>query len=126
MQAGFEAVIGLEVHVQLLTRSKMFCACRNEYGGIPNSRTCPVCLGLPGSLPVLNGEAVRMAIALGLALEGRIQEHSGFYRKQYFYPDLHKGYQITQGPVAVVEGGQLRIPGEDEQDSGVNAKSVPG
>jgi aspartyl-tRNA(Asn)/glutamyl-tRNA(Gln) amidotransferase subunit B len=98
--------------VQLLTRSKMFCACRNEYGGIPNSRTCPVCLGLPGSLPVLNGEAVRMAIALGLALEGRIQEHSGFYRKQYFYPDLPKGYQITQGPVAVVEGGQLRIPGD--------------
>ena len=111
MRAGFEAVIGLEVHVQLLTRSKMFCACPNAYGGQPNSRTCPVCLGLPGSLPVLNGEAVRMAIALGLALEGTIQARSTFYRKQYFYPDLPKGYQITQGPVAVVEGGRLTIPG---------------
>ena len=114
MKQGFEAVIGLEVHVQLLTRSKMFCACRNEYGGVPNSRTCPVCLGLPGSLPVLNGEAVRMAIALGLALGGRIRERSTFYRKQYFYPDLPKGYQITQGPEAVVEGGQVRIPGDPQ------------
>jgi len=114
MVAGFEAVIGLEIHVQLLTRSKMFCACRNEYGGAPNSRTCPVCLGLPGALPVLNREAVRMALALGLALEGRIRDRSTFYRKQYFYPDLPKGYQITQGPVAVVEWGTLSIPGDPE------------
>ena len=112
MESGFEAVIGLEIHVQLLTRSKMFCACRNEYGGAPNSRTCPVCLALPGALPVLNGEAVRMAIALGLAVGGRIQERSSFYRKQYFYPDLPKGYQITQGPVAVVEDGAISIPGD--------------
>ena len=112
MRAGFEAVIGLEVHVQLLTRSKLFCACPNAYGGAPNSRTCPVCLGLPGSLPVLNGAAVRMAVALGLALEGTIQPRSTFYRKQYFYPDLPKGYQITQGPVAVVEGGRLAVPGD--------------
>jgi len=112
MEAGLEAVIGLEVHVQLLTRSKMFCACRNEYGGAPNVRTCPVCLGLPGALPVINAEAVRMAVALGLALEGEIRERSVFYRKQYFYPDLPKGYQITQGPVAVVERGRLRIPGD--------------
>jgi aspartyl-tRNA(Asn)/glutamyl-tRNA(Gln) amidotransferase subunit B len=112
MNAGYEAVIGLEVHVQLLTRSKMFCACRNEYGGLPNGHTCPVCLGLPGALPVINGEAVRMAIALGLAVGGTIRERSVFYRKQYFYPDLPKGYQITQGPVAVVEDGHLMIPGD--------------
>ena len=112
MDPGFEAVIGLEVHVQLRTRSKMFCACRNEYGGAPNSRTCPVCLGLPGALPVLNGAAVAAALALGLAVDATLRTRSTFYRKQYFYPDLPKGYQITQGPVAVVEGGRLRIPGD--------------
>src|SRR5664279_5255539 len=112
MKPGYEAVIGLEVHVQLRTRSKMFCACPNIYGAAPNSHTCPVCLGLPGTLPTLNGEAVRMAITLGLAVEARIQPTSAFYRKQYFYPDLPKGYQITQGPVAIVEDGHLDIPGD--------------
>jgi aspartyl-tRNA(Asn)/glutamyl-tRNA(Gln) amidotransferase subunit B len=109
---GFEAIIGLEVHVQLLTRSKMFCSCENRYGGAPNSRTCPVCLALPGALPVVNDEAVKMAIALGLGIHGAIRERSVFYRKQYFYPDLPKGYQITQGPVAVVENGWLEIQGD--------------
>ncbi|HLO65773.1 MAG TPA: Asp-tRNA(Asn)/Glu-tRNA(Gln) amidotransferase subunit GatB [Holophaga sp.] len=112
MHPAFEAVIGLEVHVQLLTRSKMFCPCPNAYGGEPNSRTCPVCLGLPGALPTLNGEAVRGALRLGLALGATIRERSTFYRKQYFYPDLPKGYQITQGPVALVEEGGLDIPGD--------------
>jgi aspartyl-tRNA(Asn)/glutamyl-tRNA(Gln) amidotransferase subunit B len=111
-QPGYEAVIGLEVHVQLLTRSKMFCACENSYGGEPNSRTCPVCLALPGALPVVNDQAVKMAIALGLGIHGEIRERSSFFRKQYFYPDLPKGYQITQGPVAVVENGWLEIPGD--------------
>jgi aspartyl-tRNA(Asn)/glutamyl-tRNA(Gln) amidotransferase subunit B len=112
MKPGFEAVIGLEVHVQLRTRSKMFCPCLNAYGGEPNARTCPVCLGLPGALPTLNGEAVHAALLLGLALDATLRERSVFYRKQYFYPDLPKGYQITQGPVAVVERGSLLIPGD--------------
>ncbi|BDU75037.1 Asp-tRNA(Asn)/Glu-tRNA(Gln) amidotransferase subunit GatB [Mesoterricola silvestris] len=112
MNPGFEAVIGLEVHIQLSTRSKMFCACPNAHGGEPNSRTCPVCLGLPGALPALNAAAVSAALRLGLAVGAEIRPRSTFYRKQYFYPDLPKGYQITQGPVAIVENGHVTIPGD--------------
>jgi aspartyl-tRNA(Asn)/glutamyl-tRNA(Gln) amidotransferase subunit B len=112
MKLGYEAVIGLEVHVQLRTRTKMFCACPNRYGGLPNTRTCPICLGLPGALPALNREAVDMGLRLGAALGARVSPLSTFYRKQYFYADLPKGYQITQGPVALVMDGHLSIPGD--------------
>ncbi|HET8714707.1 MAG TPA: Asp-tRNA(Asn)/Glu-tRNA(Gln) amidotransferase GatCAB subunit B, partial [Holophagaceae bacterium] len=112
MQPGYEAVIGLEVHVQLRTRTKLFCACPNRYGAEPNSLTCPVCLALPGTLPTLNGEAVALALRLGAALGCDVSPASAFYRKQYVYPDLPKGYQITQGPVALLMGGSLEIPGD--------------
>src|SRR3954469_13609257 len=92
----YEPVIGLEVHAQLLTKSKLFCSCSTDFGGEPNTNVCPVCLGLPGSLPVLNEQAVKFAVQTGLALDCTIHERSIFARKNYFYPDLPKGYQISQ------------------------------
>src|SRR3989304_4098071 len=92
----YEAVIGLEVHAQLLTASKIFCGCSTRFGEAPNSQTCPVCLGLPGVLPVLNKKAVEFAIRTALAVRGLIAAHSIFARKNYFYPDLPKDYQISQ------------------------------
>src|ERR1700722_6845318 len=92
----YEAVIGLEVHAQLLTKSKAFCGCSTAYGAPPNTQVCPVCLGLPGALPVLNAEAVRLAVRTALALSCAIAPESRFARKNYFYPDLPKGYQISQ------------------------------
>jgi len=90
----FEAVIGLEVHAQLNTQTKIFCSCANRFGAEPNTQTCPVCQGHPGVLPVLNGEALTKAIKAGLALDGSIAHYSRFDRKNYFYPDLPKAYQI--------------------------------
>jgi len=92
----FETVIGLEVHAQMKTKSKIFCGCSTEFGAPPNTQTCPVCLGMPGSLPVLNRQVVENGIKLALAVDAQINRENRFARKNYFYPDLPKGYQISQ------------------------------
>ena len=109
--AEWEAVIGLEVHVQLQTRSKIFCACSTRFGDPPNTNVCPVCLGLPGALPVLNQAAVEMAMKAALALNCRINRFSRLARKNYFYPDLPKGYQISQYEQPLAEHGYLMVEG---------------
>ncbi|MEA2281336.1 MAG: aspartyl-tRNA(Asn)/glutamyl-tRNA(Gln) amidotransferase subunit [Solirubrobacteraceae bacterium] len=105
--ARWEPVIGLEIHVQLKTRTKMFCSCALSFGEPPNTRTCPVCLGLPGSLPVTNAEAVHFGLMMGLALGCEIAPQSIFHRKNYFYPDLAKGYQVSQYDIPLCAGGHL-------------------
>jgi aspartyl-tRNA(Asn)/glutamyl-tRNA(Gln) amidotransferase subunit B len=111
--AKYQPVIGLEVHVQLLTKSKAFCGCRNEYGGEPNTHVCPVCLGLPGALPVLNKQAVEYAVLAAKAIGCEIRETSIFSRKNYFYPDSPKGYQISQFDKPIAENGSLIVPDAD-------------
>ncbi|MDZ7378291.1 MAG: Asp-tRNA(Asn)/Glu-tRNA(Gln) amidotransferase GatCAB subunit B, partial [candidate division KSB1 bacterium] len=105
----YESVIGLEVHAQLLTTSKLFCSCATAFQADPNTQTCPICLGMPGVLPVLNRQAVEFAIRTGLAMQGQIARVSRFARKHYFYPDLPKGYQISQYEAPLIEGGGLTI-----------------
>jgi aspartyl-tRNA(Asn)/glutamyl-tRNA(Gln) amidotransferase subunit B len=111
--AEWEPVIGLEIHVQLKTRSKMFCSCEPGFGGEPNTRTCPVCLAFPGALPVPNETAVAWTIKLGHALNCRIAEHAVFHRKNYFYPDNPKGYQISQYDEPLCIEGSFVVPGPD-------------
>ena len=115
--SDYEMVVGLEVHVQLLTRTKAFCGCSTAYGAPPNVNTCPVCLALPGALPVLNEEAVRLAVRAAHALSATVNETSIFARKNYFYPDLPKGYQISQFDKPLAEHGKL--------DIGMNADGTP-
>ena len=107
--AGWETVIGLECHVELSTKTKMFCGCRNEFGAEPNTLTCPVCLGHPGSLPVPNREAIARIVKIGLALGSEIAPRSLFHRKNYFYPDMPKNYQISQYDLPVCVGGHLDV-----------------
>ncbi|HEU5234345.1 MAG TPA: Asp-tRNA(Asn)/Glu-tRNA(Gln) amidotransferase subunit GatB [Terriglobales bacterium] len=114
VRTRYEAVIGLEVHVQLLTKTKAFCGCSAAFGAPPNTNVCPVCLGLPGALPVLNSKAVEFAVRAAMALHCQIRERSIFARKNYFYPDLPKGYQISQYDKPIAEHGFIDIPSAND------------
>jgi aspartyl-tRNA(Asn)/glutamyl-tRNA(Gln) amidotransferase subunit B len=114
---AYEAVIGLEVHTHLLTKSKLFCGCATTFGAVPNENVCPVCMGMPGVLPVLNRRAVELAIRTGLAAHSDISDYSIFDRKSYFYPDLPKGYQISQYETPVCKGGYIDLPQESNGEA---------
>jgi aspartyl-tRNA(Asn)/glutamyl-tRNA(Gln) amidotransferase subunit B len=120
----WEPVIGLEVHAQLKTNTKMFCSCKRVYGAPPNTHTCPVCLGYPGALPVPNAQAVHLAITMGLAVGCKITRETMFARKNYFYPDLTKGYQISQSDSPICEHGQLEIATETDGDKTVGITRI--
>ena len=116
----WEPVIGLEIHVQLKTRTKMFCRCENVWGEEENTRTCPICLAHPGTLPVANRTAIEWAIKLGLALGCEIAPRAIFHRKHYFYPDLPKGYQISQYDIPLASGGRFALPtAEGDREIGI-------
>ena len=122
--AGWEAVIGLECHVELSTKTKMFCSCVNEFGAPANTHTCPVCMGHPGSLPVPNREAIARIIKIGLALDCEIAAHSLFHRKNYFYPDMPKNYQISQYDLPICVGGHLDVELSDGSTSRIGITRV--
>jgi len=121
----YQPIIGMEVHVELNTKSKMFCGCSADFFGVaPNTHVCPVCLGMPGTLPVINRRAVEYTIMIGLALNGEIQPHNVFARKNYFYPDLPKGYQISQYELPLCLGGYVDIETEDGQTKRIRIRRV--
>lgn len=124
IKTDYEAVIGLETHCQLNTASKIFCQCSTQFDSPPNTNVCPVCLGYPGVLPVLNQDVLAAAVKLGLAINGRIAPYSKFDRKQYFYPDLPKNYQISQYDLPIVEQGSLEIELVDKKSKQVTRKTI--
>ena len=124
MNDKYEAVIGLEVHAQLKTKTKIFCGCSTEFGNEPNSNVCPVCLGHPGVLPVLNKKVVEFSILMGLATQSKINERSIFARKNYFYPDLPKGYQISQFELPICEFGKIEIEKSNGEKKEITIKRI--
>ena len=121
----WESVIGLEIHVQLNTKSKLFSGASTDFGAEPNTQACNIDLGLPGVLPVLNEEVLKMAVKFGLAINASINSPTNFARKNYFYPDLPKGYQISQLDDPIVEGGSIDIISEEKTKKNRNYKSAP-
>ena len=124
---AYKTVIGLEVHVQLKTETKLFCRCSTQFGAPPNTQVCPVCLGLPGALPVLNSKAIELAVRAGAALNSTIAPFTKWDRKNYFYPDLPKGYQTSQFDLPICGGGYLEIDAKDPktEDVEVSIAALP-